>query len=55
METAINSKPEKWSKEIYKLWRKACKTITWEKGDKIIKVNYFTPRPYKNEYDRGSD
>lgn len=52
MKTLINGREKKWTLEIEEAW-----VTTGEENrpeGEVIYANYFTPRPYRNEYDRGS-
>jgi len=51
--TSINGKPATWTPEILEAWTKALQGI--DDPAPVTSANYFTPRPYRNEYDRGSD
>lgn len=51
MQTSINGKEAEWSPEIRALWNA---TADGRPHGKLISANYFTPRPYRNEYDQGS-
>ena len=59
-ETSINAKPSVWSGDIWRKWRQVARGINgaWAKIGKgpavVTHANYYTPRPYMNEYDRGS-
>lgn len=52
IETSINGKREEWSDRIWSKWDSVANE-RW--GGEVISANYFTPRPYRNEYDRGSE
>ncbi len=43
-----------WSEQIWKLWH-ANVSPMFLGGESCSSANYYTPRPYRNEYDRGSD
>lgn len=48
MKTMINGKPSEWSAEIQAKWD----AIERPEG-MVNSVNYFAPRPYVDEYNRG--
>jgi len=43
-----------WSLKVWKLWHAATKD-SFKPDQWVSSANYYTPRPYRNEYDRGSD
>ena len=49
----INAKPEPWTPELYELFDAKVGPLMSE-GETVSDANYFTPRPYVHEYDRGS-
>lgn len=49
--TSINGKPAEWEPWLWIYWEQ-CTPIAYP--GTITQVNYFTPRPYRHEYDRGS-
>jgi hypothetical protein len=53
--TAINGKDRAWPEEIQQLWHTRVENADpkWL-NVKIEYANYFTPRPYVDEYNRGS-
>lgn len=51
MRTLINGKPAEWTPKIRSLWESKRDP---EVEGVISDLNYFTPRPWRNEYDRGS-
>jgi len=54
MKTSINGKAAEWPDEVKAKWD----TIISDPGcpnGKVTNANYFMPRPYRNEYDRGSE
>ena len=60
MRTTINAQPAEWPAEVQQLWREKVDTDEFRAElakDKttVSMANYFTPRPYKNEYDQGSN
>lgn len=42
-----------WTESTWKLWHENA-SIRFKVGEWCSSANYFTPRPYRNEYDRGS-
>lgn len=52
MKTLVQGKEEKWTPEIHAKWKKAMSIFP--DRDDVSESNYFTPRPYNNEYDTGS-
>jgi len=54
MRTTINNKPAEWTPEIEALWAEHVISKASE-GETITDANYHTPRPWRNEYDRGTD
>ena len=50
--THVNGRVDPWSPKVWELWRGI--TQRWDGPVLIYRVNYFTPRPWENEYDRGS-
>lgn len=52
--TTINTKEAEWTGHIWSLWHAAFAGADHD-PDLAVSANYFTPRPYRNEYDRGSD
>lgn len=56
METSINGAKAEWSPEIWQLWHTfadGCDPKLTANGT-VEAANYFTPRPYVDEYNRGS-
>lgn len=51
VETSINGKRAVWSHAIADLW---VEKMQGQSG-RVISVNYYTPQPYVDEYNRGSD
>jgi hypothetical protein len=43
-----------WPQSVWALWEKNV-SPKFEKGEWCSTANYYTPRPHRNEYDRGSD
>lgn len=55
--TTINAQPAPWPAEIRAEWEQQWAMLRERNPDAELdrlSVNYFTPRPYRNEYDRGS-
>lgn len=54
MITTINGQPSDWSDPIkQEFTRRVVPRL--RAGEVITHANYHTPRPYRNEYDRGDD
>lgn len=53
MRKTINAKPVEWPAEVEAKWE-AFIGERLEPGEVVTDCNYFTPRPWRNEYDRGS-
>jgi hypothetical protein len=51
--TQINGQPAPWTPEIYALWEEYMAGVHDERP--VVEANHFTPRPYVDEYNRGSD
>ncbi len=54
IKTSINGKPAEWTEEIKAKWEAALANAKLTEGEVVTNCNYFTPRPWRNEYDRGS-
>jgi hypothetical protein len=55
METAINGKAAEWTDEIRAKWEAATQDAPPPfDAQLVLSANYFTPRPYVDEYNRGS-
>lgn len=57
LHTSINGQPAEWTQAIWQLWHTYVDVADpkfYEKYGRPTRGNYFTPRPYRNEYDRGS-
>lgn len=52
-ETTINAKPATWDKWIRALWRDRVEP-RFRAGETCSLANYFTPRPYQDEWSPGS-
>lgn len=53
MRQSISGKPAPWTPDIQAKWDKVISEPNMPDGV-VTHANYFTPRPYRNEYDRGS-
>lgn len=53
MRTTINGRPATWQDDIKKKFDEAMADPSAPQG-RVVAANYFTPRPYRNVYDRGS-
>jgi len=53
MRTCINSKEATWTSDIWNLWNSRA-VPAFAKGESCSSANYFTPRPWVDEYNRGS-
>lgn len=49
----INGKPAVWPDYVLSLWKR--EVIPLLKDSHCVIANFFTARPYRNEYDKGSD
>lgn len=54
MKTQINGKDADWSLMVRAKWDEAAASIPPRDGEVVTQCNYFTPRPFKDEYNRGS-
>lgn len=56
MKTSINGEEAPWTDAIQAKWDEAMMNATGDHLDFAVatSANYFTPRPWRNEYDRGS-
>lgn len=55
MECSINGTPATWPPAVWQLWNTHADACDPKLTVLTVKsANYFTPRPYRNEYDRGS-
>lgn len=54
MKTSTNGQPAEWTDEIKLKWKGATKTWPPDDVTHVTHANYFTPRPYVDEYNRGS-
>ena len=52
--TQLNGKDAPWPEGVHDLWQQRAANYDWE-GRRLGSVNYHTPRPYRNDYDRGTD
>ena len=57
MITSINGKPADWTPEIWQLWHTLAEKADPKAFDfaKVERANYYTPRPYVDQYNRGSE
>jgi hypothetical protein len=58
MDTTINSLPCAWPPEVWAKWEAEMAARATDHGGQTVTVesaNYFTPRPYVDAYNRGSD
>lgn len=56
--TCINGTPAEWTPEIRAKWDALAEPAVSNEYGALVRADhpaYFTPRPYRNEYDRGSD
>lgn len=54
MKQTINGQPAEWPANIAAAFER-CVASRLKPPDKATSANYFTRRPYKHEYDRGSE
>jgi hypothetical protein len=55
MQTTVNGKETDWTPEIWQKWYTFADMADPKLSRGTVRhANYFTPRPYRNEYDRGS-
>lgn len=52
--TAVSGKVAPWGPAELAEWRRRVAPLLQE-GETVEQANYFTPRPWRNEFDRGSD
>ena len=52
MKTSINGVSTKWTEAIWRKWIKVKSGPNMPEGE-VTHCNYFTPKPWRNEYDRG--
>ena len=52
--TMIRGQLAEWTEDILAKWRERVAPL-FKEGETCSDANYFTPRPWRNEYDRGSD
>lgn len=53
----INGEPANWSGEIFAKWVSTIEDFRSKNPEvrgEVTSVNYFSPRPYVDQYDRGS-
>ena len=56
MTTSINGTPAEWTQEIWQLWYTHVERADpklYDSHGLPHSANYFTPRPWKDQYDRG--
>lgn len=51
--TLVQGQEAPWDEEIAAKWAAVVASDGFPEG-RVTRVNYFRPRPYRNEYDRGS-
>ena len=51
MITSIRGKEAEWPREVWDLWESLA---DGRPDGKVWRANYYTPRPYVDEYNRGS-
>lgn len=54
MKTLVNAKPREWAAQTQSLWDEHVAPL-FEEGEWCRRANYYTPRPWMDEYNRGSD
>lgn len=54
MQTTVNGKPGEWDAATWKLWKTRV-APGFLPEESCSTANYYTPRPYVDEYNRGSD
>lgn len=55
MKTMVNGKDAEWTPEIWAKWHTFADDADPKYKDAPVSMsNYFTPRPYQDEYSRGS-
>lgn len=55
MRTTINDEPAEWTPEIWAKWHTVADDADPKyTGERVTSANYYTPRPYVDEYNRGS-
>jgi len=52
--TSIRGRPAPWDDHIRALWAQRV-APKFKDGETCSDANYFTPRPWRNEYDPGSE
>jgi len=53
--TIVNGKPAEWTDDICKLWQLVIAAHFEGETRSVSRANYFTPRPYVDEYNSGSN
>jgi len=46
----VNGVPDIWDDHVLALWQEMGQSITWTKGEKVTRANYFSPREASGEY-----
>jgi hypothetical protein len=54
MKTAINNIDAEWPPFVLRHWQQHVEPL-FEPGERCTFANYFTARPYRNEWDRGNN
>lgn len=52
--TLINSRETPWPEDVQRRWEEKV-VPRFRPGERCSRANYFTPRPYVDEWNRGSD
>jgi len=50
--TSINGEPAEWPQRLHDLF---AQKVQFAANERCTSANYFTARPYRNEYDTGSN
>lgn len=50
----VNGEDKDWSFDAWDLWNEHV-SPGFKQGEWCSTANYYTPKPWRNEYDRGSD
>lgn len=51
MERLVNGKPGEWPERVERLWKEK---VLFGDGETCERANWFTPRPFVDEYNQGS-
>jgi len=54
-QTMVNGKPAAWNDEVRELWALVVAAHFEGETRPVVSANYFTPRPYVDQYNMGSD